>query len=81
MCGSTLKCFASFHLTKHLKTPFLFSQGAYNKYASIDAKWDDTVAFDNLRADGSGGNEVTFGSTLTGLGNTVHTYSTNATTY
>jgi hypothetical protein len=53
----------------------------YNKYASIDAKWNDTMAMDNLRADGSGGAEVTVGSTMSGLGNTDHTYSTNATTY
>jgi hypothetical protein len=60
---------------------FHFLQGAYNKYASIDANWSDTMAMDNLRADGSGAAEVTVGSTMSGLGNTDHTYSTNATTY
>ncbi len=56
-------------------------QGAYNNYAAIDAAWSDTMAFDNIRADGSGGQEVTVAETMAGLGNTVHTYSTNATTY
>jgi hypothetical protein len=56
-------------------------QGAYNNYAAIDAAWSDTMAFDNIRADGSGGQEVTVAETMAGLGNTVHTYSTNDTTY
>ena len=56
----------------------------YNNYAAIDAAWSDTVAMDNLRADGSGGQEVTIdtdGLTASNLGNTTHTYSGNATTY
>lgn len=53
----------------------------YNNYAAIDAAWSDTMAMDNLRANGTGNAEVTVASTMAGLGNTVHTYSTNATTY
>ncbi len=53
----------------------------FNKYAAINANWSDTMAMDNLRADGSGGSEVTVAATMANLGNTVHTYSTNATTY
>jgi hypothetical protein len=56
------------------------NQGAFNNYAAINAKWTDTTDFDNLRADGSGGNEVTSG-TATSFGNTTHTSSANATTY
>ena len=51
----------------------MFWQGAFNNYASINASWDDTTNFDNLRADGSGDFEK--------FGNSVHTDSTNATTY
>ncbi len=53
----------------------------YNNYAAIDAAWSDTMAMDNLRADGSGGSEVTVAETMDNLGNTVHTYSTNDTSY
>ena len=54
-------------------------QGMYNNYAAINANWSDTMAMDNLRHDGTA--EVTVASTMSGLGNTVHTYSTNGTTY
>ena len=56
------------------------NQGAFNNYASINANWADTTDFDNLRADGSGGLEVDSTNPKT-FGNTVHTSSTNATTY
>ena len=55
-------------------------QGGYNGYASINALWADTTDFDNLRADGSGALEVDSGKG-SGYGNTVHTSSTNATSY
>ncbi len=61
-------------LRKHL------FQGAFNNYASINANWKDTTDMDNFRADGSGGLEVD-SAAGTGYGNTVHTSSTNDTTY
>ena len=56
------------------------NQGAFNNYASINAKWTDTTDFDNLRADGSGAAEVN-STAGTGYGNTKHTSSTNDTSY
>ena len=52
----------------------------YNNYAAIDAAWSDTTDMDNLRANGTGAAEVN-AAAGTGYGNTVHTYSTNATSY
>ena len=58
-------------------------QGAYNGYAAIKAYWSDTVVEDNLRggdATGAatpGAQEISIASdgTVSGIGNTVHTYS------
>jgi hypothetical protein len=55
-------------------------QGAFNNYASINANWKDTTDMDNLRADGSGGMEGDSTSAKS-WGNTVHSDSSNATTY
>ena len=55
----------------------MIHQGAFNNYASINAKWTDTTDYDNFRADGSGEYEVVSDDGKT-WGNTVHTSSTNS---
>ena len=57
-------------------------QGAFNTYAAIKTYWYDTIQSDNLRGGDAtglatpGAAEVTIdGTTVSGIGNTVHTYS------
>jgi hypothetical protein len=63
------------HITNFTDSPT--NQGAFNNYASINAKWTDTTDYDNFRADGSGEYEVVSDDGKT-WGNTVHTSSTNS---